>query len=155
MKSKNSKNNLILKEGDIINIPKQKDYVAIRGLTKAKDIYPDKILQTGQINVPYHGAKNAKWYVDEFAAGVGEGGRNRLITVEHPNGRIEKTEDYLFFKKYPSVQKGSIITVGRLENKREEEKKEREDVNWGKVFGDAIAQATGIITLIFLIERSN
>ena len=155
MKSKNSKNNLILKEGDIINIPKQKDYVSIRGLTKAKDIYPDKILQTGQINVPYHGAKNAKWYVDEFAAGVGEGGRNRLITVEHPNGRIEKTEDYLFFKKYPSVQKGSIITVGRLENKREEEKKEREDVNWGKVFGDAIAQATGIITLIFLIERSN
>ena len=155
MKSKKSKNNFILKDGDIIEIPKQKDFVAIRGITKAKEIYPDKILKTGQINVPYHNAKNAKWYVDEFAAGVGEEGRNRLITVEHPNGRIEKTNDYLLFKKYPSVQKGSIITVGRVEEKREVEKKEREDVNWGKVFGDAIAQATGIITLIFLIERSN
>ncbi len=155
MNSKKSKNNFILKDGDIIDIPKQKDFVAIRGITKAKEIYPDRILKTGQINVPYHSAKNAKWYVDEFAAGVGEDGRNRLITVEHPNGRIEKTEDYLLFKKYPSVQKGSIITVGKVEEKRKEERQENEDVNWGKVFGDAVAQATGIITLIFLIERSN
>lgn len=155
MKSKNSKSDFILKDGDIIDVPKQKDFVAIRGITKAKEIYPDAILKTGQINVPFYSRKNAKWYVDEFAAGVGVEGRRRLITVEHPNGRIEKTEDYLLFKKYPSVEKGSIITVGRVEQKREEEKKEREDVDWGKVFGDAIAQATAIITLIFVIESTN
>ncbi len=155
MRFKNSKHDFILKDGDIIEIPKQKDFVAIRGLTKAKEIYPDRILKTGQINVPYYKSKNAKWYVDEFAAGVGEDGRRRLITVEHPNGRIEKTEDYGIFKKYPTVQKGSIITVGRVEQKKEEEKKDRKDVDWGKVFADAVAQATGIITLIFLIERTN
>jgi len=155
MSSSRSKNNFILKDGDIIDVPKQKDFVAIRGITKAKEIYPDAILKTGQINVPYYGSKNAKWYVDEFAAGVGEEGRRRLITVEHPNGRIEKTEDYILFKKYPSVEKGSIITVGRIEEKREEEKTERKDVDWGKVFGDAIAQATAIITLIFVIESTN
>jgi len=155
MSSSRSKNNFILKDGDIIDVPKQKDFVAIRGITKAKEIYPDAILKTGQINVPYYGSKNAKWYVDEFAAGVGEEGRRRLITVEHPNGRIEKTEDYFLFKKYPSVEKGSIITVGRVEQKIEEEKKERKDVDWGKVFGDAIAQATAIITLIFVIESTN
>jgi len=150
-----SKHNFILKNGDIITVPKQKDFVAIRGVTKAKEIYPDEILKTGQINVPFYKSKNAKWYVDEFAAGVGEDGRRRLITVEHPNGRIEKTEDYLLFKKYPSVEKGSVITVGRIEEKKEIEKKEREDVDWGRVFSDAVAQATAIITLIFLIERAN
>jgi len=155
MKSNNSKHNFILKDGDIIEIPKQKDFVAIRGFTKAKEIYPDKILKTGQINVPHYKSKNAKWYVDEFAAGIGEKGRSRLITVEHPNGRIEKTKDFLFFKKYPSVQKGSIVTVGRLEEVKEKEKEDREDVDWGKVFSDAVGQATAIITLIFLIERAN
>ena len=155
IRDKKSKHNFILKDGDILEIPKQKDFVAIRGLTKAKDIYPDKILKTGQINVPFYKSKNAKWYVDEFAAGVGEEGRRRLITVEHPNGRIEKTEDYLLFKKYPSVEKGSVITVGRVEEKKEEEKKERADIDWGKVFADAVAQATAIVTLIFIIENSN
>jgi len=155
MSNNKSKHNFILKDGDIIEVPKQKDFVAIRGVTKAKEIYPDEILKTGQINVPYYKTKNAKWYVDEFAAGVGENGRNRLITVEHPNGRIEKTEDYILFKKYPTVEKGSVITVGRIEEKKEEEKEERDDVDWGKVFSDAVAQATAIITLIFLIERAN
>ena len=155
LKNNNSKHNFILKDGDIIEVPKQRDFVAIRGVTKAKEIYPNEILRTGQINVPYYKSKNAKWYIDEFAAGVGEDGRRRLITVEHPNGRIEKTEDFLLFKKYPNVEKGSIITVGRVEKKKVEEKKEREDVDWGKVFSDAVAQATAIITLIFLIERAN
>ena len=155
MKNTKSKHNFILKDGDIIDIPKQKDFVAIRGVTKAKEIYPDNILRTGQINVPYYRNKNAKWYIDNFAAGVGENGRKRLITVEHPNGRIEKTTDYLIAKKYPSVEKGSIITVGRVEEKLEKEQKERKDIDWGKVFADAVAQATAIITLIFIIERAD
>jgi len=155
MGSQKSKHNFILKDRDVIEIPKQKDFVAIRGYTKAKEIYPDKILKTGQINVPHYVSKNAKWYVDEFAAGIGEKGRNRLITVEHPNGRIEKTKDYLIFKKYPSVQKGSIVTVGKVEDIKEKEQEDREDVDWGKVFSDAVGQATAIITLIFLIERAN
>ena len=155
IRNKASKHNYILKDGDIIEIPKKKDFVSIRGASKAKEIYPDKILKTGQINVPYHKGKTAKWYVDHFAAGVGEDGRRRLITVEHPNGRIEKTNDYGLFKKYPKVEKGSIITVGAVEDKELLRDEERKDVDWGKVFADAITQATSILALILLIESAN
>ena len=64
-------------------------------------------------------------------------------------------DSYLFVKKYPSVEKGSIITVGRIEEKLEKEQKERKDIDWGKVFADAVAQATAIITLIFIIESTD
>ncbi len=155
LKNKNSKHNYILKEGDIIEIPKKKDFVSIRGASKAKEIYPDKILKTGQINVPHYKGKTAKWYVDQFAAGIGEDGRRKLITVEHPNGRIEKTNDFLLFKQYPKVEKGSIITVGKVEDKELLKNEERQDVDWGKVFADAITQATSILALILLIESAN
>lgn len=147
-----SRHNFILKDGDIIEIPKQKDFVSIRGATKAKEIYPDKILRTGQVNVPYHAGKNAKWYVDQYAAGVGEDGRKRFITVEHPNGQIKRTRDYGFFKKYPKVEKGSIVTVGQIEKVEQDKKKERKEIDWGKVLADSVAQATAILTLILLIE---
>ncbi len=152
MKKDNSIYNYILKDGDIIEIPKQKDFVSINGATKAKEVYPDKILRTGRLNVPYHGGKNAKWYVDNYAAGIGEYGRRRLITVEHPNGQIEKSRFFGLFMSYPEVQKGSIITVGRIAEKEIREDNEREDVDWGKVLADSVAQATAILTLILLIE---
>ena len=110
-KNKKSKHNYILKEGDLIEIPKNKDLVAIRGQTKAKEIYPDKILRTGKINVAYHKGKSAKWYVDKYAAGIGKDGRRKLITVEHPNGQIERTKDYLIFKKYPNKGRQTAATI--------------------------------------------
>ena len=155
MLNKRSKHNYIMKEGDVIEIPKKKDFVSIRGASKAKEIYPDKILKTGQINVPHYKGKTAKWYVDNFAAGVGENGRRNLITVEHPSGRLEKTTDYGLFKRYPKVTKGSIITIGEVDVKKLEEDKDRKDVDWGKVFADAITQATSILALILLIENTN
>jgi len=155
MINKKSKHNYILKEGDVIEIPKIKDFVSIRGATKAKEIYPDRILKTGQINVPYYKGKTAKWYVDNFAAGIGENGRRNLITVEHPSGRLEKTNDYVLFKKYPEVKKGSIITIGEVDIVKLEEENDKKDVDWGKVFADAITQATSILALILLIESTN
>jgi len=75
--------------------------------------------------------------------------------VEHPNGRIEKTNDYGLFKKYPKVEKGSVITVGKVEDKTLIKDEERKDVDWGRVFADAITQATSILALILLIESAN
>ncbi len=155
MVNSKSKHNYILKEGDVIEIPKKKDFVSIRGASKAKEIYPDKILKTGQINVPFYKGKTAKWYVDNFAAGIGENGRRNLITVEHPSGRLEKTTDYVLFKKYPHVEKGSIITIGEVDVQKLEEENDKKDVDWGKVFADAITQATSILALILLIESTN
>ena len=80
-------------------------------------------------------------------------GINKIaITVKHPNGEIEETKGFIF-KNYPGVEKGSEIIVGKKPVDPEKEKKEKEDIDWGKVLADSITQATAILTLILLIER--
>jgi protein involved in polysaccharide export with SLBB domain len=152
MKSINSNYNVIMKEGDIIDIPKTKDIVTLQGATNAFDLYPDKILSFGKINIAFEGEKSAWYYVDKYGAGVSKDGRKRLISVIHPNGEIQRTKDYLFFKVYPKVQKGSIVTVGYVE-KKVEKKNNRKEIDWSKVLSDSIAQATALLTFILLINR--
>jgi protein involved in polysaccharide export with SLBB domain len=154
VKNANSNYNIILKDGDLIEIPKTKDIVTIRGATQSSDLYPEKIMAGGKINVAFDGNHSVLYYVDKYAAGVGKDGRKRLISVEHPNGQIERTKDYFFFKSYPTVQKGSIITVGYVEKKKESDKKDRKEIDWGKVISDSAAQATLLLTLILLVQKN-
>jgi protein involved in polysaccharide export with SLBB domain len=154
VKNAGSNYNIILKDGDLIEIPKTKDIVTIRGATQSTDLYPEKILAGGKINVAFDGNRSVLYYVDKYAAGVGKDGRKRLISVEHPNGQIERTKDYFFYKSYPTVQKGSIITVGYVEKKKDNDKKERKEIDWSKVVADSVAQATVLLTLIILVQRN-
>jgi protein involved in polysaccharide export with SLBB domain len=154
IKNQTSSQNIILKEGDIIDIPKNKDIVTIRGATQTIDLYPEKILAAGKINVAFEGSNTAWYYVDKYA-GVGKEGRKRLITVEHPNGQVQRTKDFILFKIYPKVQKGSIISVGYAEKKKESKKGDRKEVDWSKVLADSIAQATALLSFILLIQRLN
>jgi protein involved in polysaccharide export with SLBB domain len=152
----NSRFNFILKESDVIFIPKQKDLVRISGATNAKDLYPDKmLLNNNTISVAFHEGKSAKFYIDHYAAGVSETGDPKKITVEHANGKISKTGRFLFFRTYPEVYKGSVINVGLKETTAEKQKKVKKDVDWGKVVADTIGQATAILSLILLIDRLN
>ncbi|MDX1684402.1 MAG: SLBB domain-containing protein [Saprospiraceae bacterium] len=156
MKNSGSKFNIILKDGDVIDVPKQQDLVRVTGYTNAAQQYPDRILsdQNG-IAVPFHPGKNARFYIDEFAAGVADNGNPCDITVEHANGQIEKTRNFGLFKSYPQVRPGSIIRVGIKETDRKErsDKAEREEVDWGKIFANSVAQATTILSLILLLQR--
>lgn len=151
-----SNNNILLKEGDIIAIPKQQDLVRIIGYTNASELYPDRILsQENGIAVPFNPGKNARYYVDEFAAGVSEEGDICELTVEHANGQIEKVTNFGLFKTYPKVKKGSIIRVGKKKEKKRNRTAdgEKEEVDWGKVFANSVAQATTILSLILLLQR--
>lgn len=153
--NKNSRSNLILKEGDTLFIPKQKDLIGITGATRAPELYPDRLLASnGQLNVPYHAGKRARFYINEYAVGISENGKRSLVTVEQPNGRIARTVDLGLVKIYPKVEKGAVINVGVKPPKEEEELiEEREPVDWGQVVKDTLAQVTTVISLILLIDR--
>ena len=157
IESPNSNFNYVVKSNDLLIIPKTKDLVSIQGAINAYELYPEKYLRQGKINVGYHGSHRAKWYIDEFAAGINENGRKSLITVEYPNGRIKKTKNFLFFKLYPKVEKGSVITVGykKQKPKADRDNTKKEEVDWGKIVGSAIAQATAVLSLILLIQNIN
>jgi len=154
MRNSGSNSNVLLKQGDVIMIPKQKDLVGVSlANTLAADLYDAEILGSGMVNVPYTKGKTAKYYVDEYAAGVGEMGKRRLITVRHPSGEIHRTKNFLFFKKYPKVEKGSVVKIGRKKVKPEKEQREKEDTDWGKVVANSIAQVTAVLTLVLLTQR--
>lgn len=157
MKKKGSRFDYILKPGDIVTIPNKKDFVTIEGETKANELYVAEIIKTGKIVVPHHRGKRAKFYVRKYAAGVGENGKSSKITVLHPNGEVKKTINLGLFLVYPRVRKGTIVTVGK--KPAEEEKvagtSEKEDIDWGAVVADSIAQATAILSLILLIQNVN
>ncbi len=149
----NSRHNYLLKEGDIIYIPKQQDLVTITGATRADELYPDRVVQGG-FNVAYNKGKNAKYYIDKYAAGIGKDGKASLVTVEQPNGQIDRTKNFLLFKIYPGVEQGATINVGRKPEKPQDEGNEQEsNVDWGKVVANSIAQATSVLSLILLVQR--
>ncbi|MEM6966582.1 MAG: SLBB domain-containing protein, partial [Bacteroidota bacterium] len=158
LRNKRNRHNFILKAGDVITIPKNKDLVSITGATKAIELYPDKVARASKINVAFNRGKRAKWYVDEYAAGIGKYGKKKLITVEHANGEIKRTKNFLFFKVSPKVKRGSVVRVGVKppESPDSEGKKGRkEKIDWGQVLADSVAQATAILSLILLIDRVN
>lgn len=148
--------NLVLKEEDVLVIPKMKDLVTIRILgTRASEQYPDKFIRSGRVSVAFQGEKNAKWYVDEYAAGLTKEARKRWITVEHPNGGIEKTEHFLLFNTYPKVSKGSTVTVGVKHPKPERPARERDRLTMKEVLGESLAAITSVLTLVLLVQQIN
>jgi len=137
----------------IISIPKRKDFVTIKGATRAKEVLADKIVgRDSTVRVAFHPGKDANWYIDYYAGGISEQGQRNRVFVEHPNGEIKQTRRFLFWYKYPEVRKGSIIKVG-IEPPKKLEDQQKEEVNWTKILGDSVAQVTSILTLILLVQR--
>ncbi len=148
----NSKFNYVLKEQDVITVPKIKDLVTLAGAIKFPGIDSLK-----KLNVPYHKNKNAKFYINKYGAGVDrkeKKGRKRLVFVEYPNGYTKRVKRYVGVKVYPKVEKGSKITVHRKKQKPEKRQQEKKETDWAKVVSTSIAQVTAVLTLIILIDRA-
>ena len=149
--------NVTLKEGDILSIPKARDLVSIRTAnTSAREIYIDSILTDQNINVAFDGKESARWYIENYAAGYGDNAWKKTTTVQYPNGEIKSTKRFLFFKNYPEVRPGSIVTVGaKPPRKKRAEKEEKTPVDWGQVAKETIGVVTSALTLILLLDRVN
>lgn len=70
-----------------------------------------------KINVAYMSGRNVKYYIDEFAGGLSDKADKSKIYVQDANGKKSKVKSFLFFKKYPKVNKGSAIVVGYKDEK--------------------------------------
>lgn len=126
-----SRYNIILKEGDVVTIPKIKDVVKIdRTGTKAEEIYLANQLQGGQLNivVNYY-SRRAKWYVKTFAGGFDRDASRKGTYVQDPNGHIRKTWHFLIFNIYPKVHMDSeihLVLKNKAKRRRVKEQSERE-----------------------------
>ena len=121
----------------------QKEYLLDREKAKIKN--PLKV------NIPFHEGKRANFYIKEYGAGIDRklGGRKRLVYVRYANGAVKKTKNFLFFKKYPKVEKGAMVYVDEKEVKIKKVKKN--PVNWYRVITDSLAVVTSGLTIYALI----
>ncbi len=152
MKDENSEFNFILKDGDVVLIPKQKEFVTIEGATKAETVLSDDAVNfNNRIHVPFNSRKRALYYINEYAGGLSEKADRNGIFVEYPNGEVKRSSRVLFFTTTPKVRKGSIIKVREKKAEKSEEDN-KEDVDWGRVLSDTVAQAVSILTLVLLVQ---
>ncbi len=153
LKNNESSFNVILKDGDIINIPKSNDLVTIEGATRINELYNSDIVKQGKINVAFEKNKSATSYIRDYAGGIAENGDKGKITVTYATGEVKSSRRFLFWRSYPEIKPGSTIRIGAKEEKPVKEHSERESTDWGKLISDSIAQTTAILSLIILVQR--
>ena len=147
----NSKYNYILKEGDVITIPKIEQLIALAGAIK----YPN-IQNIGRINAPFSKRKSARYYIKTYGLGFDKktADKNNVYVIES-GGSVRKTKHFLFFKHYPKVTIGSKVFVPVKEIKEKKKKKNEEPVNWNKVIENATVKLTGLATLWIIFTTIN
>lgn len=130
-----SRNDLILEEGDVITIPKEKMDVRI----------------SGQVLFPTRVVYDKKMKLNDYlgrAGGVADNARKGKVYVLYPNGNAAKTSTFLFWRNYPTVMPGAEIVVP----KRHEV--ERRRLSTGEVIGITTAITSFAGVLLSLIINS-
>lgn len=152
-KKERSVYNYILKEGDVIIIPRAIDLIVLQG-----SVDNPVVADAGQINIPFHKGKRAGFYVNRYGQGVDweNDARRRYITVEYPNGDRREALNLGLFVITPKVKPGSKIVVGTKPPKKPKPKKqegEKKEVDWGQVVANAVTQITAVLTLYVLLQQ--
>ncbi|HJN63926.1 MAG TPA: SLBB domain-containing protein, partial [Flavobacteriales bacterium] len=143
--SKTSKHNIVLVEGDSINVPKTMDVVHITGELMN--------LEGNSISAPHFKRKRANYYVNNFAGGFTKENKRSNTVVVYPNGIAKKSMNFGLFTISPRIKKGSTIIVS---NKVVKENKVHETpVDWNKQIENAMLKVTAVMTLWLLIDRVN
>lgn len=129
MNNKNSYEDLILKEDDVLIIPSEKQTIEIKGLVLAPSL------------VRYERGKSTKSYINS-AGGFSDNAQKRSVYVMYSNGDVKGTKKFLFFRSYPKVAPGAIVIVP--------EKPERK----GMSATETVSITTAITTLAILIYNT-
>ena len=99
LKYKDSKNDIILQENDVVFVPEINPFITIKGVVQSplKITFDDE--HTG-----------LSYYIDK-AGGYGIRPWRKRVYVTYANGKSRRTRNFLFIHNYPSVEEGSTITV--------------------------------------------
>ncbi len=98
LKKPNSKTDFLLREGDIIKIPFEKQTVMVSG----EVLYP--------VRVTYKKSMGLRSYISK-AGGFGAKAIKRRTYVVYANGTAKATKNFLGIKFYPKVKAGSEIVI--------------------------------------------
>ncbi|WP_207495325.1 SLBB domain-containing protein [Aridibaculum aurantiacum] len=126
------KEDIVMEDGDILNIPKEKMEVRISG----EVLFPTRVV--------YEEDMDLKDYIGR-AGGFTDNARKARVYVLYPNGNAAKTSNFLFFKSFPRVTPGAEIIVPK---KHETEKRR---MTTGEIVGITTALTSFAGVLLTLI----
>lgn len=136
LKHPTSAQDLILMDGDVINIPRELQTVKISG----EVIWPTTAV--------YRPGMTAKDYILEYSGGFTEDARKKNVNVILASGQTKATRSYLFSKKYPDVEPGAEIFVPYKPRKKEREPMPAQAwIGLGSSMASLAAIIFGIITM--------
>ena len=98
IKSPKSKSDLLLKEGDVIVVPKKLETVRLRG----ELLYPT--------TVRFIPNKSLKYYINS-SGGFDNKAKRSDTYIVYANGDVARTKKFLFFNMYPKAEPGSEVIV--------------------------------------------
>ena len=101
----NGIDDILLQEGDVLSIPKQKNEIKVNG----EVMVPSEVV--------FRKGASLTYYIDK-AGGYTDNARERRVYVLYPNGDANRIKHYLFFKKYPRVTPGAEILVPKIPEKK-------------------------------------
>jgi protein involved in polysaccharide export with SLBB domain len=127
--SPGGKEDLILEEGDVISVPKEKMDVRISGQV----LFPTRVV--------YDRTLDLEDYLDR-AGGTANNARKGRIYILYPNGNAAKTKHFLFFRSFPKVTPGSEVIVPK---KNEVEKRR---LSTGEIIG--ITSFAGVLLSLLI-----
>tara|TARA_B000000532_G_scaffold207055_1_gene175172 strand:+ start:1200 stop:3536 length:2337 start_codon:yes stop_codon:yes gene_type:complete len=103
-KGQSKKHNIVLNDGDLINVPKIDNTVFVDGEVNSSKY------------ISYQNGVNLKKAISQ-AGGFTPFSDRKKSYVEYQNGNIVATKNFLFFRKYPKIKSGSKIFIPRKAEK--------------------------------------
>ena len=145
---------LILMDGDVINITRQENIVVIREIGTRMGQYVPADFSAASKTIVYNGSHNAAWYVRHYAGGFQKVANKNSVTVTFPNNQTEGTKRGLFgIRRYPTVEPGGVVTVSIDREKREKLDTPKEKVNMNSTINQSLSTLTTVLSLIILINQ--
>ena len=126
LKKPGSKSDLLLREGDLIKVPYEKQTVLVSG----EVLYP--------VKVNINNAKGLRGFVLN-AGGFSSKALKRKSYVVYANGTVKATNNFLVFNFYPKIKPGCEIVVPK------------KDIKKGTNMAEIAAITTSLSTLVFLV----
>jgi protein involved in polysaccharide export with SLBB domain len=128
--SPGSKSDLLLKEGDVIIVPKKLETVRLRG----ELLYPT--------TVRFISNKSLKYYINS-SGGFDNKAKRSGTYIVYANGDVARTKKFLFFNIYPKAEPGSEVIVPKKSMKNP------------IAANQLLNFTTGLATLILAINQIN
>jgi protein involved in polysaccharide export with SLBB domain len=130
IKSPKSKSDLLLKEGDVIVVPKKLETVRLRG----ELLYPT--------TVRFIPNKSLKYYINS-SGGFDNKAKRSDTYIVYANGDVARTKKFLFFNIYPKPEPGSEVIIPKKPLKNP------------IAANQLLSFTTGLATLILAINQIN